>query len=82
MAVSKTMWVKGIHIDAGKMRMNIGIERADRVRDVSSKWKEGFLFLKTENDRLQKENFEWYRREMSEIDAWVKQQIAQGPPAD
>jgi hypothetical protein len=75
MAESRTELLRAIHLQAGIRRRNIGIERASRVRDVSSRWREGFLQLKAENDRLQAENLAWYRSEMAEVDAWVADQI-------
>ena len=81
MPVSRTMWLRGIREDAAKMKGNAKDERQARVVEITRKWRDGFRALKEENDRLQLENEETYRREIAEIDAMTARQIAQGPPA-
>jgi len=82
MPVSRTMWLRGIYIDAAKMKSNARDDRDDRVKEISRKWKEGFAVMKAENDRLQKECEATFHQEILSIDAMTKSQIAQGPPTD
>ena len=81
MPVSRTMWLRGIRADAATMKAGAGDERKARVAEITRKWRDGFRALKEENDRLQRENEETYRREIAEIDRMTAAQIAQGPPA-
>jgi outer membrane biogenesis lipoprotein LolB len=82
MGVSRTMWLRGINEDAAKMRGNARDERDERTKEITRKWKDGFKALKEENDRLQRENVETFNREIADIDAMTKSQIAQGPPRE
>ena len=82
MAVSRTMWLRGIMSDAAKMKKNARDERDERTRAITTRWNDGFKKLKEDNDRQQRSNEETYKREIKEIDQMTKAQIAQGPPAD
>ena len=80
MAVSRSMWERGLRSDFAKLRMNATDERDEKVKYISGRWKDGFKMLKDENDRLQRETADWYRRELADIDADFKRQLAAGPP--
>lgn len=82
MAVSKEMWLKGLHSDAAKMKANARDERDKRVVEITRKWRDGYKALKEENDRLQKESQLGYVKEMEDVDAWLSMQINKGPPKD
>ena len=80
MAVSRTMWLRGIMADAAKMKHNARNERDERTREITKRWNEGFKTLKQDNDRQQRSNEETYKREIKEINQMTQAQIAQGPP--
>jgi hypothetical protein len=82
MAVSRTMWLRGIQMDAAQMRRNAVDEKNAKTKEITGKWREGFAVLKAENDRLQLEASLVYKTEVARIDASVKQWIAEGPPKD
>ena len=82
MPVSRTMWLRGIQIDAAKMKMNAMDDRKVRVKEITQKWRDGFKALKEENDRLQVLNKDTYEDEIGEINEMTRSQIAQGPPTD
>ena len=79
--VSRTMWLQGIYHDAATMRSNARAENRKYVSDTSEIWRNGFKALKEENDRRQAEGKAWLQKELADIDAMTKAQIAQGPPA-
>lgn len=78
--VSKQMWLRGIYADATAMKRTARLEREERKRVITRKWKEGVKALEVENDRLQVESEVTFRREIAEIDAMTAAQIGQGPP--
>lgn len=82
MAVSRSMWLRGIMADAAKMKNNARNERDERTREITKRWNEGFKKLKEDNDRQQRSNEETFKREIKEINQMTQAQIAQGPPAD
>jgi len=82
MPVSRTMWLRGLNEDYSKMKMNARDERDEKIKEITRKWKDGFRALKEENDRLQRECFEAYNREIAELSASYKTSLAQGPPTD
>lgn len=80
MAISKSMWLRGIYADAAKMKGNARDDRATRKVEITKRWKDGIKALVIENDRLQAENEATFHKEIAEIDAMTAAQIAQGPP--
>jgi hypothetical protein len=82
MPVSKTMWLKGLNEDFAKMKMNARDARDTKVREITTRWREGFKALKDENDRLQLECSDAYKKEIEELEAMHEASIAQGPPTD
>ena len=82
MAISRTMWERGVREDYAKFKRAAAIDRAERVKEITRKWKEGFVNLKAENDRLQIENTETYHDDMVSADTFLREQIAMGPPKD
>jgi hypothetical protein len=82
MAVSGTMWLRGLNEDYAKMKMNARDERDEKTRALTQRWKEGFKALKEENDRLQRERDEAYNREIADLAASYRGSLAQGPPRD
>ena len=82
MAVSRTMWLRGIMADAAKMKDTARRERNERTKEITKRWNNGFKELKLDNDRQQRSNEETFKREIKEINQMTQAQIAQGPPAD
>ncbi len=81
MPVSKKMWLRGIYIDARKMKDQARADRDLRKKEITQKWKEGVKALTIENDRLQAADEAAFHKEIDDIDAMTAAQIAQGPPA-
>ena len=82
MAISKSAWYRRYLSEASEMRQTARVQRAERIRDISLKWKEGFAALKAENDRLQREAAEEYGAELIRIQGWINQKAVEPPPAE
>jgi len=80
MAISKSEWNRQIQHEAMERGDNAREIRRLRTERITVAWKIGYKTLKDENDRLQKEREEEYKKEITEIQAWMKQQLAAGPP--
>ena len=81
MAESRSAFQVRVRKEAGARKREVRKERDAEVRAITSDWKEGFANLKEENDRLQLEANEIYRESILEDDAWLREQLAAGPPA-
>jgi hypothetical protein len=82
MPVSRTMWLRGLNEDYGKMKFNAREERDDQIKVITQKWRDGYKLLKEENDRMQKENEDKYKAELAELLRSHNASLAQGPPTD
>ncbi|NWG75976.1 MAG: hypothetical protein HXY24_15475 [Rubrivivax sp.] len=82
MAVSKTMWLKGLREDLAKWKRAAAIDRSERVKEITRKWREGFAALKAENDRLQRENEEQYHNDIVAAETHFREAVEMGPPKD
>lgn len=80
MAVSKETWRRNILYEAAHRKETARTDRDRRTREITVIWKDGFKRLKEENDNYQERNADGYREEIAMIDAWVKEQLAAGPP--
>lgn len=80
MAVSRSVYERATRELAHKSRDNIRRERDETVREITRVWREGFANLKADNDRRQVELARWYKMKMDEVDAWLRAQLAAGPP--
>jgi hypothetical protein len=71
MAVSLYEKRREIEKEAHRRRESARLERDRRTVEISAAWKNGFIALKDENDRMQRERDLKFRSEMAEINAWV-----------
>ena len=81
MPVSRTMWLRGINIDAAKMKSNARLERDGRIKNITALWKSGIKFLVDENDKMQAENAAAHAKENEVINSYTKPPLYMGPPA-
>ena len=82
MAVSRTMWERGLRSDLAKWKRAAAIDREERVKVITKRWKDGFRALKEENDRLQLENQETYHNDIVAAETHFREAMAMGPPKD
>ena len=82
MAVSRSMWLRGINEDFQKWKRAAVIDRAEETKSISLKWKNGFAALKVENDQLQEARDEKFKADLAAARAQYNSWLAQGPPSD
>jgi len=80
MPVSRSMWLRDLQQAAAKRRSQVRHERDIEIRAITSDWKEGYRELKGENDTRQERLEKFEKEQMGEIDSWLKEEIAKGPP--
>lgn len=82
MAVSRTMWLKGLREDLSKWMRAAAIDKNEETKAISLRWKNGFQALKVENDQAQEARDEKYKADIAAARADYNARLAQGPPAD
>lgn len=79
MPISKQGWINEVRYHAARLKAQAREEREARKGDITLRWKNGFRALKEENDRLQRESEEKYKKDITDIDAESTRRIAGGP---
>jgi hypothetical protein len=62
------------------MRLEIRTQRDRTTQEITTAWKQGFARLRAENDRMQQQAAAEYQQRMKDVDVWLNQQLAAGPP--